>query len=106
VRGHVALGPVAALLLLSPAAVAAPRTHLVVIDKMRFGALPGDLRTGDIIVWENRDLFRHTATAKDGSFNVDLPAGGKGRTVLQRPGTFAFTCKFHPGMRGVLKVAK
>ena len=105
-RGHVALGPVAALLLLSPAAVAAPRTHLVVIDKMRFGALPGDLRTGDIIVWENRDLFRHTATAKDGSFNVDLPAGGKGRTVLQRPGTFAFTCKFHPGMRGVLKVAK
>ena len=105
-RGHVALGPVAALLLLSPAAVAAPRTHLVVIDKMRFGALPGDLKTGDIIVWENRDLFRHTATAKDGSFNVDLPAGGKGRTVLQRPGTFAFTCKFHPGMRGVLKVAK
>ena len=105
-RGHVALGPVAALLLLSPAAAAAPRTHLVVIDKMRFGALPGDLRTGDIIVWENRDLFRHTATAKDGSFNVDLPAGGKGRTVLQRPGTFAFTCKFHPGMRGVLKVAK
>ena len=96
----------AALLLLSPAAAAAPRTHLVVIDKMRFGALPGDLRTGDIIVWENRDLFRHTATAKDGSFNVDLPAGGKGRTVLQRPGTFAFTCKFHPGMRGVLKVAK
>lgn len=105
-RGHVALGPVAALLLLSSAAAAAPRTHLVVIDKMRFGALPGDLRTGDIIVWENRDLFRHTATAKDGSFNVDLPAGGKGRTVLPRPGTFAFTCKFHPGMRGVLKVAK
>ena len=105
-RGHVALGPVVALLLLSPAAAAAPRTHLVVIDKMRFGALPADLRAGDIIVWENRDLFRHTATAKDGSFNVDLPAGAKGRTVLQRPGTFAFTCKFHPGMRGVLKVAK
>ena len=105
-RGHFALGPVAALLLFPPPAVAAPRTHLVVIDKMRFGALPADLKAGDIVVWENHDLFRHTATAKDGSFNVDLPAGGKGRTELKRPGSFAFTCKFHPGMRGVLKVAK
>lgn len=105
-RGHVALGPVAALLLLSPAAAATPRTHVVVIDKMRFGALPADLRTGDIIVWDNRDLFRHTATAKDGSFNVDLPAGAKGKTVVRKAGAIAFTCKYHPGMRGVLKVAR
>jgi plastocyanin len=97
---------VAALLLFAPPAAAAPQTHLVVIDKMKFGVLPADLKAGDTIVWENRDIFRHTATAKDGSFNVDLPAGGKGRMVLKRPGTFVFTCKFHPGMRGVLKVAK
>jgi plastocyanin len=97
---------VAALLLFPPPAAAAPRTHLVVIEKMRFGALPTDLKTGDMIVWENRDIFRHSATAKDGSFDVDLPAGGKGRTVLQRPGAFVFICKFHPGMRGVLKVAR
>ena len=104
-RGHVALGPVAALLLLSPAAAAAPRTHLVVIDKMRFGALPGDLRTGDIIVWENRDLFRHTATAKDGSFDVDLKPGAKGTTVV-KAGAILVTCRYHPGMRAMLKVAK
>jgi plastocyanin len=106
VRGYFALGPVAALLLFAPPAAAAPRTHLVVIDKMKFGTLPADLRAGDVILWENRDILRHTATAKDGSFDVDLPASGKGRIVLQRPGAFAFSCKFHPGMRGVLKVAK
>jgi len=96
----------AVLLMPMPPASAAPRTHIIVIDKMKFGAMPTGLHAGDRIVWLNKDMFRHTATAKDGSFNVDLPAGGKGRTVLQRPGTFAFTCKFHPGMRGVLKVAK
>ena len=107
-RGRLAFGPAAALLLLvAPSmAAAAPRTHVVTIEKMQFGALPADVRAGDTIIWDNRDMFKHTATARDGSFNVDLPAGGKGRTVLQRPGTFAFTCKFHPGMRGVLKVAK
>jgi plastocyanin len=107
VRGRLALGPVAALLLLlPPPAAAAPRTHVVVIDKMKFGALPSGLKAGDTIIWENHDMFRHTATAKDGSFNVDLPAGAKGKMVLRKPGTFAFTCKFHPGMRGVLKVGK
>ena len=104
-RGHVALGLVAALLL-SPPAAAAPRTHVVVIDKMKFGSLPADLKAGDTIVWENRDIFRHTATAKDGSFNVDLVAGKKGSTLLRKPGAIAFSCKYHPGMRGVLQVAK
>jgi len=106
VRGWLSLGPVAALLLLAPPAVAAPRTHVVVIDKMKFGALPADLKAGDTIVWDNRDMFRHTATAKDGSFNVDLPAGAKGKMVVRKSGSIAFICKFHPGMRGVLKVAK
>ena len=75
-------------------------------DKMKYGALPSGLKAGDTIVWDNRDMFRHTATAKDGSFNVDLVAGAKGKTVLRKAGAIAFTCKYHPGMRGVLQVAK
>jgi plastocyanin len=51
-------------------------------------------------------MFQHTATAKDGSFNVDLPAGAKGKTVVRKAGAIAFMCKYHPGMRGVLKVAR
>jgi plastocyanin len=77
----------------------------VVIDKMKFGAVPAGLHPGDVIVWENRDIFRHTATAKDGSFNIDLPARTKGKTVIRKAGTIPFTCKYHPGMKGVLKVA-
>jgi plastocyanin len=101
------LAPVAALLLfMPPPAAAAPRTHTVVMDKMKFGQLPAGVRAGDAILWVNKDMFRHTATAKDGSFNIDLAAGAKGKTVVRKTGAIAFTCKYHPGMRGVLKVAK
>lgn len=83
----------------------AATTHTVVIDRMVFGALPANLRVGDTIVWVNRDVVRHTATASDRSFDVDLPAGRSGRTKLTRAGRIAFVCKFHPGMKGVLVVA-
>jgi plastocyanin len=92
------------LLLACTPAAAAPRTYTVVIDKMKFGAVPADLRKGDSIIWVNRDLFRHTATAADHSFDADLPAGGKARTLLKRSGPIPFVCRYHPGMRGVLKV--
>jgi len=89
-----------------PAATPAPRTYTVVIDKMKFGPVPAGLRVGDTILWVNRDLFRHTATAKDQSFDIDLPPDKSGKLVLKHPGTIAFSCKFHPGMRGTLVVAR
>ena len=101
VHGAAALG--AALLVASPA-TAAPRTYMVVMDKMKFGPVPTGLHKGDSIVWVNKDFLRHTATAADKSFNVDLPAGAKGKTVLTKTGTIPFSCRFHPGMRGVLQV--
>ena len=99
------VAPIAALSLWLPprAAVAAPRTHVVVIDKMKFGPAPNDVKVGDTILWDNRDMFRHTATGANGAFNVDLPAGAKGKTVIRRAGRIPFTCKYHPGMRGTLE---
>jgi plastocyanin len=87
-------------------AAAAPATHVVVIDKMKFGPLPAHVRPGDTIVWVNRDMFKHTATARDGSFNVDLAPGKKGTTVIRKAGAIPFVCTYHPGMRGVLNVQK
>src|SRR3546814_11118504 len=81
-------------------AAPAPRVHSIVIDKMAFGAVPPDVRVGDTILWINKDLFRHTATARDGSFNVDLPAGKSDRPMPRRTGTIRFFCVHHPGMTG------
>jgi plastocyanin len=88
---------------LSPAA-AAPRTYTVVIDKMKFGPLPPQLHKGDAIVWVNKDFLRHSATAADHSFDVDLMPGKAGKIVLPKSGAIAFVCRYHPGMRGVLQV--
>jgi plastocyanin len=90
--------------LLAIGAAPAGRQHVVVIDDLKFGAIPAELHRGDTIVWDNRDIFRHTATAQDKSFDVDLQAGAKGRTVLRKAGTIPFLCKYHPGMRGELRV--
>lgn len=98
IRGSAAL----ALSLAAAPATAAPATHTVVMDKMRFGPLPPSLKAGDTILWINRDLFRHTATAGDRSFNLDLPPRTSGRTVVKRKGAIPFFCRYHPGMKGVL----
>lgn len=96
-----------ALLVLSmpqPPASAAPRTHKVVIDKMKFGAMPANLRAGDRILWVNKDMFRHTATAKDKSFDVDLQPGASGVSVVRKAGAIPVLCRYHPGMKAMLKV--
>jgi plastocyanin len=85
-------------------AAAAPRAYAVVIDKMKYGPLPSQLHKGDAVVWMNRDFLRHTVTATDHSFDVDLPAGAKGKTVMTRTGVIPFVCRYHPGMRGTLVV--
>jgi plastocyanin len=102
---RVPLAGLAVLLLMSPATAAAPRTHVVVIDKMKFGPVPAAVRPGDTIIWVNRDMFRHTATARNGSFNIDLPPSSRGKTIIRAKGALAFYCKYHPAMTGVLKVS-
>jgi len=91
--------------LLLGASGAEAKEYHVVIDKMRFAPVPG-LRAGDTILWINRDIFRHSVTARDKSFDVDLPAGKMGRTVLRKAGNVTFFCRYHPGMTGQIVVEK
>ncbi len=79
------------------------RVHVIVMDKMVFGPMPAGVRAGDIIEWVNHDIFEHSATARDGSFDVDLKPGATVRTTAAS-GTFAFFCKFHPTMQATLVV--
>jgi plastocyanin len=90
----------------STPAEAAPKVHTIVMNKMVFGPVPTGIKVGDVILWLNKDLFRHTATARDKSFDVDLAAGKSARTVVRKPGLIGYFCRFHPGMKGQLAVAK
>ncbi len=102
---HLSFG-LAGLLLLPGAcpAAAAPHTYVVVIDKLKFGTLPANLHKGDTVVWDNRDILRHSATATNHSFDADLPPGARVKTVMKSTGSIPFVCRYHPGMRGTLQV--
>jgi plastocyanin len=78
----------------------------VEIRDMAFGPLPSDLHAGDAIEWVNADIFQHSATARNGVFDVDLAPKARARTVLSSPGRIAFYCRYHPGMAGELDVAR
>lgn len=102
-RAHLCALAIAVAPLLG-AAAPAPKVHTVIIDKMKFGVPPVGARIGDTIMWINRDIFRHTATARDGSFNIDLPPGKSGRTLLRRAGSIVVYCVYHPGMTATFSV--
>ena len=100
------LAGAATLLLAGPAhPQQAPRTHTVIMDNMVFGRMPTDAKVGDVIIWDNQDTVQHTATARDGSFDLRLQPGKKGRTVLRKAGNLAIWCTYHPMMRTTLRVA-
>ena len=100
------LPPLVPLAAGSVAGAAEPKVHMIVMGGMRFGPVPGGIKAGDVIVWVNRDIVPHTATARDGSFDVNLPAKQSRRMTIGRAGTFAFYCRYHPGMRGALTAAR
>ena len=92
------------LLSVAPPVPAAATTHVVVIDQMKYSPIP-PLKVGDTVVFENKDMFRHSVTASNNSFNLDLMPGARGSLRINSAGHAAFYCKYHPGMRGTM-VAK
>jgi plastocyanin len=62
-------------------------------------------RVGDTVEWINKDVLAHTATARNGDWDVMLPPGKSGTLVLKKAGTLDYYCRFHPNMKAVLIVA-
>lgn len=83
----------------------APHTWRIVIRDMAFDPPPQGIRVGDTIEWVNQDMFQHTATARDGRFDVDLPPGAKASSRVQTAGMVEVYCRYHPGMKLRLSVA-
>lgn len=108
VKSPIAAGATLALFLLASAPhsrAAGPKTHVVEISNLAYGPAPRDLHVNDIVEWRNSDIFRHTATAPDGSFDLDLPPGAAIAAVMRKAGGLDYFCRFHPGMKGRLEVA-
>ena len=76
----------------------------VPISDLVFSPAEVTVHVGDTVEWDNADFVDHTATAKDGDWDVAIAAGKTGRVELNRTGTIAYYCRFHPNMTGTIKV--
>jgi plastocyanin len=84
----------------------APTTHTVEIRGMEFHPAALTVAAGDTIVWINRDIVPHTATAT-GRTKWDtgpLSQGQVGRYVARGVGVVRYACTFHPTMHGKLVI--
>jgi plastocyanin len=62
-------------------------------------------KVGDTIEWINRDILAHTATARNGDWDVTIPPNKTAASVLKKAGTIDYYCRFHPNMKATLVVA-
>lgn len=63
------------------------------------------VKPGDVIVWVNKDIVPHTATAKDGSWDSGLiESGGEWQMVVTDDMTQTYYCRFHPTMTAELDI--
>ena len=79
-------------------------TIQIVIENLAFAPAEASAKVGDTIEWVNKDVFAHTATARNGDFNVNQPPKKTVSSVLNKAGTVDYYCRFHPNMKGVLKI--
>jgi plastocyanin len=80
-------------------------THTVVIENMRFSPEELTVKRGDRVVWVNKDLFPHTATAGSKAFDSGaIPAEKSWTYVATAAGRYIYQCSYHPGMKATLIV--
>ena len=99
----------AALLCGGAASVAAPpraaAVYTVTIENMQFTPLNLTVHAGDQVVFVNKDLFPHTATADGKAFDShDIAANASWTYQTAKAGEYAYSCSFHPTMKGKVTV--
>ena len=61
-------------------------------------------KVGDTIAWINKDVLAHTATAKNGDWDVMIGPNKTAQVVLKKAGSVDYYCKFHPNMKARVTV--
>ena len=96
------------LLAFTLGAVAVPAhaaTIQIVMENLVFTPAEVSAKVGDTIEWINKDIFAHTATARNGDWDVTMPPKKTVTSVLNKAGTIEYYCRFHPNMKATLTIA-
>src|SRR5689334_11667919 len=79
-------------------------TIQIVIENMAITPAEVSAKVGDTIEWVNKDVLAHTATARNGDFDVMQPPKKTVTSVVNKAGTIDYYCRFHPNMKATLKI--
>jgi plastocyanin len=105
-RRPIAARTAGALLLVLVTESARAATIQVKIEKLAFTPSQISAHVGDTIEWVNADFIAHTATARDGAWDVVIAPSATASVVLKTDGTVAYYCRFHPNMTGQITIIK
>ena len=98
--------PVMAALLLGAIAIPAQAATIqITTTDLMFAPAEFSAKVGDTVEWINKDVFAHTATARNGDFDVTMPPKKTVTSVLKKAGTVEYYCRYHPNMKAVLTIA-
>ncbi len=100
------LGAMMAGGIISLATSAAAETHVVEMRGFEFFPAEVKAEIGDTIVWVNKDVVPHTATAGDGAWDSGLMEAGDEFSLAIEADTSVgdYLCTFHPNMVGVISL--
>jgi plastocyanin len=80
-------------------------TVTVEMTKFAFAPAEIEIKAGGRVVFLNRDLVPHTATADDGSFDTGtLRQDERKEIAFEVAGEFPYICRFHRHMTGIVRV--
>ena len=92
------------LLFAATAVPAQAATIQIVMENLVITPAEASAKVGDTVEWVNRDVLAHTATARNGDFDVMLQPKKSGTFVLKKSGPVDYYCRFHPNMKATLVV--
>jgi plastocyanin len=79
-------------------------TIQIVMENMVISPAEASAKVGDTLELVNKDVLVHTATARNGDFDVTMPPKKTVTYVLKKAGTVDYYCRFHPNMKATLKI--
>jgi len=94
-----------AVVLLSIVVPARAATIEITMENLVIAPSEVSAKVGDTIEWVNKDIFAHTATARNGDSDVTLPPNKTVKLVLKKAGMIDYYCRFHPNMKARLTIA-
>ena len=98
--------PVITALLLGVMAVPAQAATIqITMENLVIAPAEVSAKVGDTIEWINKDVLAHTATARNGDFDVTMPPKKTVTSVLKKAGSIEYYCRYHPNMKATLSIA-